>query len=306
LADRFARLGIPDACSAIIRSRDNPGSVRTEACCDYSLARSSQVQADQQRKQAEIEAVAAQKSEEKARKTSALADLELSSLYLNRAKPEWAEALAHLARGLRTDPKNALLRESSVLVLTTGQWSFLCAHPLRHDDWVWTANFSPDGTRIVTASEDKTARIWDAQTGKPITHPLHHDAGVVAASFSPDGTRIVTASEDKTARIWDAQTGQPIGQPLYHGSGITKATFSPDGTRIVTASADSTARIWDAQTGQPIGEPLRHGAAVWSASFSPDGAHIVTASYDRTARIWDAQTGQPIGEPLQALSRTIR
>ena len=78
-----------------------------------------------------------------------------------------------------------------------------------------SAAFSPDGKRIVTASEDKTARIWDAATGKPIGEPLKgHEDAVCSAAFSPDGKRIVTASRDKTARLWDAATGKPIGEPL--------------------------------------------------------------------------------------------
>ena len=82
-------------------------------------------------------------------------------------------------------------------------------------DAVMSAAFSPDGTRIVTASLDRTARVWDAATGKPIGEPLKgHEVLCERAAFSPDGKRIVTASSDKTARIWDAETGQPIGEPL--------------------------------------------------------------------------------------------
>ena len=76
-----------------------------------------------------------------------------------------------------------------------------------------SAAFSPDGKRIVTASSDKTARIWDAASGKPIGEPLKgHEDAVNSAAFSPDGRRIVTGSWDKTARIWDAATGKPIGE----------------------------------------------------------------------------------------------
>ena len=82
--------------------------------------------------------------------------------------------------------------------------------PLKgHEDVVWSAAFSPDGKRIVTASEDKTARVWDAESGKPIGEPLKgHEGAVTSAAFSPDGKRIVTASEDKTARMWDADERQ--------------------------------------------------------------------------------------------------
>jgi WD40 repeat protein/signal transduction histidine kinase len=173
---------------------------------------------------------------------------------------------------------------------------------LPHDHAVFSAAFSPDGRRIVTASDDKTVRIWDPSSGKPIGEPLKgHEDSVRSVAFSPDGTRIVTGSWDKTARIWDAETGKPVGEPLRgHEGGVLSAAFSPDGKRIVTASDDKTARIWDAATGKPIGEPIKgHEGGVRSAAFSPDGRRIVTASWDKTARIWDAASGKPIGKPLE-------
>jgi WD domain, G-beta repeat len=68
---------------------------------------------------------------------------------------------------------------------------------------VYSAAFSPDGKRIVTASSDKTARVWDAESGKPIGEPLRgHEDAVFSAAFSPDGKHIVTTSKDQTARVW--------------------------------------------------------------------------------------------------------
>ena len=75
---------------------------------------------------------------------------------------------------------------------------------------VSSASFSPDGSRIVTASADHTARVWDAKTGQPLGSPLDHISTVTSASFSPDGSRIVTASGDNTARVWDATVGAPL------------------------------------------------------------------------------------------------
>jgi WD40 repeat protein len=160
-----------------------------------------------------------------------------------------------------------------------------------HLGYVSSAAYSPDGKRIVTASEDKTARLWDAETGKAIAVLAGHDGSVAGAAFSPDGKCIVTASEDKTARLWDAETGKQILVLSGHTDAVNSAAFSPDGKRIVTASNDKTARLWNAKTGEQIAVLAGHEGEVTSAVFSPDGKRIVTASIDKTARLWDADSG---------------
>lgn len=161
-----------------------------------------------------------------------------------------------------------------------------------HTDWLRCAAFSPDGQRIVTASKDRTARIWDAAIGRQITVLTGHTDGVRTATFSPDGSRVLTAAGDNTSRIWDAVTGRQI--MLLHTEGVRSAMFSPDGARLVTAGADKTARVWDARTGQQITLFTGHTEGVRSAVFSPDGRYIVTASSDKTARIWDAETSRQL------------
>jgi WD40 repeat protein len=163
-----------------------------------------------------------------------------------------------------------------------------------HTDWVRWAAFSPDGRRIVTASKDRTARIWDAAIGRQITLLTGHTDGVRTATFSPDGGRVVTAAADKTARIWDAVTGLQILLLQGHTEDVRSAMFSPDGGRVVTAAADKTARVWDARTGRQIMLFAGHTGALRSAAFSPDGRHIVTTSLDETARIWDAETSRQL------------
>ena len=162
------------------------------------------------------------------------------------------------------------------------------------EKWVNSAAFSPDGTRVVTASADNTARVWDAATAKEIAVLRGHGDAVESAAFSPDGRLIVTASNDKTARVWDAATAKEIAVLSGHKARLVWAVFSPDGTRIVTASYDKTARVWDAATAKEIAVLRGYLGGVWSAAFSPDGTRIVTASRDKTARVWDAATAKEI------------
>jgi WD40 repeat protein len=166
--------------------------------------------------------------------------------------------------------------------------------PLPPKKHVNFAEFSPDGHRVVTASFDKTARIWDLTAGKVAQVLTGHTDTVWTARFSPDGKRVVTSSDDHTARVWDAETGKELQAPLQHPDRVDYAAFSPDGTRVVTGADDKIARIWDAVTGKELIDLHGHEHWVTSAMFSPDGSRVVTASYDNTARIWNAQTGEQL------------
>jgi WD40 repeat protein len=131
------------------------------------------------------------------------------------------------------------------------------------------AAFSPDGRLLVTTAEqvtlftsssalgvhgrqedtnsrDRTARVWDAATGRLVTVLRGHLRSVHSASFSKDGRFLVTTSDDRTARLWDASSGQEFFTLTGHHDGVKSAVFSPDGKYVVTASWDGTARLWPA------------------------------------------------------------
>ena len=112
-----------------------------------------------------------------------------------------------------------------------------------HEDRVNCAAYSPDGARIVTASSDKTVRIWDADTGAQLGLLSGHRGAVLSASYSADGGKIITASSDKTVRLWDARSAALIAEYSAPDVLPIAAALSPDGTRIAVASLDKTARI---------------------------------------------------------------
>jgi WD40 repeat protein/serine/threonine protein kinase/TPR repeat protein len=163
-----------------------------------------------------------------------------------------------------------------------------------HTERIRSAQFSPDGKRIITASYDRTARIWDSSTGREIMQLSGHTDRLRSASYSLDGRHIVTSSHDKTARIWDAATGQQLMVLTGHTDAVRSAEFSADGSRVVTGSYDQTARVWDVATGKQLQVLSGHTSPVVWASFAPDGQRILTASQDRTARIWDVQSGKQL------------
>lgn len=170
-------------------------------------------------------------------------------------------------------------------------------------------SFSPDSKRLLTASEDKTARVWDIETGIEVTVCKGHDGPVKAACFSQDGLRIVTVSEDNTARVWDAVTGDEIAVLKTHtdankGVSFETASFSQDGRRILTNSGDS-AHLWDAATGRLVTVRTKGlGWFVTDAMFSPDGTRILTGG-DEVASILDAKDGRQLAV-LRGHTATLR
>src|SRR5262249_38090066 len=148
------------------------------------------------------------------------------------------------ARMVRQQPTNHIAARRLLAALTQRNFALPVGQPMRHTKRVWTAEFSPDAQRVLTASLDQHAAVWDAHDAK-LLFGLTHSREVRLAHFSPDGSRIVTVAEDFQARLWNAATGSALGRPMAHTKKIHSAQFSPDGQRLLTASDDGMARLWD-------------------------------------------------------------
>jgi WD40 repeat protein/serine/threonine protein kinase len=162
-----------------------------------------------------------------------------------------------------------------------------------HQNWVVEVAFSKDGKTLLTRSNDRTVRLWNATTSEPLSDYLPH-SGLIAATFSPDGKTIATGGNDDRARLWDATTGQPVpGATLVHGSRITALAYSPDGRILGVGCADGSGRLWDVTTFRPLGPPLVQRGEIAGVAFLPDGGSFLTTVVDGTTRLW------PIPRPLE-------
>jgi WD40 repeat protein len=111
---------------------------------------------------------------------------------------------------------------------------------------VLSAAFNPKGNRLVTASEDATAVIWDLFSGhEPKT--LRHDNEVHDAIFNQDGSTVLTVSRDQSARLWDAESGEPISPPLGHPASLWHGVFL-DENSFLTSDDKGNSWIWEVTT----------------------------------------------------------
>ncbi len=179
----------------------------------------------------------------------------------------------------------------------------------RHDRLIWCMEFSPDGRRLATASNDGTVRVWawnPARLGRfqepELTLPVNVIGYGDRLAFSHDGRRLATGGEEHTVKIWDAKTGQELQTLRGHSGDVFAVAFSPDGRWLASAGEDTTVRLWDATSGE-LRHTLRgHTGIVGSLAFSPDGRRLASGSRDRTMKVWDmtllgAKTGSKAEAP---------
>jgi WD40 repeat protein len=169
-------------------------------------------------------------------------------------------------------------------------------------DSVSEAQWNPAADRIFSAATRDGVtelRLWQGQTGVPVTAPRRLTESVFVAAWAPDGSRFATAMHQGAVRIWNGETGEPMTDPLRHSGPLLALAFSPDGKVLASAADDLSVRLWDGSTGAPLGAPLSHSHAPLRIAFSRDGRHLASACQDGTVRVWSVPDGRLLLGPLQ-------
>lgn len=194
-----------------------------------------------------------------------------------------------------------LAEQSPLLMLDTGG----------HMALIRSIAFTPDGKQLVSASNDKTIRVWDLATGKTVRTIRGeigpgHPGKIYAMALSPDGKWLAAGgwgaagyggknAEVGDIRLFDFASGRLVTRLKGHKDVVHALAFSPNGTKLISGSSDKTAIVWDVAARKPLHPPLRgHTAEIYAVGFTQGGAQVVTGSLDHDLRLWRVSDGRKI------------
>jgi WD40 repeat protein len=187
------------------------------------------------------------------------------------------------------------VRKRKLLWTATNTNSSDCC--FQHINNIESLAFSPDGRMLAASSDNKTVRLWDTRTHRPVGPPLRgHTDEVWSVAFSPNGRVLASGSADGTIRLWDVRRPHRIGIPLRgHTGPIHSLAFSPDGRLLASGTYNSTIVLWDVRTHRLVGTPLRDPSPVRSVAFNPSGTVLASGDSGQgntpkappAVRFWD-------------------
>jgi len=215
-----------------------------------------------------------------------------------------------------------------------------------HSGWVIAVAITPDGRQAVSASGDKTLKVWDLASGEEVRTLAGHDGPVNALAITPDGRQVVSGSWDGALKVWDLASGEQLktlapynnwvnalaitpdslrlvsayralavwdlgaSQKLStlagHDGPVTAVAITPDGRQVVSASADTTLKVWELASGKEVRTLAGHRDGVLAAAITPDGCQLVSTSSDGTLKVWELASGKEARTLVPKELRTFR
>ena len=163
-----------------------------------------------------------------------------------------------------------------------------------HSNWVEGVAISADGRRAVSASWDRTLKVWDLESGRELRTLKGQSAAPRGVAASADWRRAVSVSEDGMLRVWDLENGRDLRTLSAHSGGARGVAVSADGQLAVSAAWDRTLKVWGVESGKELLTLRGHSAAVCAVAVTADRRRAVSASADQTLKVWDLETGREL------------
>jgi len=159
-----------------------------------------------------------------------------------------------------------------------------------HSAKVNAVAITPDARLALSASDDRTVRVWDLATGETRSILGGHVAGVLGVAVSKDGKIAASCAKDNTVIVWDVARARPVHHLRGHADVVHAVALSDEAGVLASASEDRTIRLWDLATGEHVGTLQGHHAGVLGVSLSADGGLCVSASWDDNALVvWSVE-----------------
>jgi len=163
-----------------------------------------------------------------------------------------------------------------------------------HKNAVNAVAVTPDGRYAISASDDKTLKVWELASGRTVHTLAGHRNVVNAVAVTPDGRYAVSGSDDKTLKVWELASGRPVHTLAGHGGCVNAVAITPDGRYVVSGSDDKTLKVWDLASGWAVHTLVGHKERVMVVAVTADGHYVVSRSGDYRLIVWELATGRTV------------
>jgi WD40 repeat protein len=152
---------------------------------------------------------------------------------------------------------------------------------------------TPDGRHAVSASRDRTLKVWDLEAGRNQRTLVGHISAVLAVAVTGDGKHIISGSAEGAVKVWDLESGCELRSFVGHTGAITAIAVLSD-RYFVSSSFDTTVKVWELESGRELRTLSGHKYFVNTVAVTRDGKHIVSGSFDRAVKLWDSESGREL------------